>query len=100
MRYFRCSTRGAFCEKFYTTARGTNDNDAHACEPSHITMHNGQLNYLKKLLPVYKFLTIKIFMTFFFQWLGSNFLDYYVFPFLGYTDQFLGIGIIVVRPPG
>ena len=64
-------------------------------------MHNGQLNYLKKLLPVYKFLTIKIFMTFFFfQWLGSIFLDYYVFSFLGYTDQFLGIGIIVVRPPG
>ena len=74
MRYFRCSTRGAFCEKFYTTARGTNDNDAHACEPSHITMHNGQLNYLKKLLPVYKFLTIKIFMTVFFSGWGVFFL--------------------------
>ena len=64
-------------------------------------MHNGQLNYLKKLLTVYKFLTIKIFMTFMtFQWLGSIFRDYYVFTFLGYTDRFLGIGIIVVRPPG
>ena len=66
-------------------------------------MHNGQLNYQyqKKLPTVYKFLTIKIFMTFMtFQWLGSIFLDYYVFPFLGYTDRFLGIGIIVVRPPG
>ena len=53
---------------------GTNDNDAHACEPNYITVHN---EIIAKILPVNKFRTLK-FLSLLPSVNGWFFLDYYV----------------------
>ena len=45
-----------FCEEFAPHPGGTNDNDAHACEPNYITVQN---KIIAKILPVNKFTTLK-----------------------------------------
>ena len=45
-----------FCEEFALHPGGTNDNDAHACEPNYITVQN---KIIAKILPVNKFKTLK-----------------------------------------
>ena len=52
--------RGQFYDEFAPHPGGTNDNDAHACEPNYITVQN---KIIAKILPVNKFTTLKIFVT-------------------------------------
>ena len=61
-----------FCEEFAPHPGGTNDNDAHACEPNNITVQN---KIIAKILPVNKFTTLKFLSLlpsmngYFFSWL-------------------------------
>ena len=45
-----------FCEKFAPHPGGTNDNDAHSCQPNYIKVQN---KIIVKILPVNKFTTLK-----------------------------------------
>ena len=45
-----------FCEEFASHPGGTNDHDAHDCEPNNITVQN---KIMAKILPVNKFTTLK-----------------------------------------
>ena len=63
-----------FCEEFAPHPGGTNDNDAHACEPNYITVQN---KIIAKILPVNKFTTLK-FLSLLPSMNGYFFLDYYV----------------------
>ena len=68
-----------FCEEFAPHPGGTNDNDAHACEPNYITVQN---KIIAKILPVNKFTTLKVLSLlpsmngYFFSWLLCFALQY------------------------
>ena len=47
---------GSPAKNSHLTQGGTNDNDAHACEPNYITVQN---KIIAKILPVNKFTTLK-----------------------------------------
>ena len=85
-----------FCEEFAPHPGGTNDNDAHACEPNYITVQN---KIIAKILPVNKFTTLK-----FLSLLPSmNEYFFLIIMFCSaihfYTDRFTDTDIIVIRPP-
>ena len=56
------------CEEFAPHPGGTNDNEAHACEPNYVSVQN---KIIAKTMPVNKFTTLKFL---FLQWMGSFFL--------------------------
>ena len=62
-----------FCEEFAPHLGGTNDNDAHACEPNYITVQKKKLS--QKIMPVNKFRTLK-FLLILPSMNGQFFLDY------------------------
>ena len=61
-----------FCEEFAPHPGGTNDNDAHSCQPNYIKVQN---KIIVKILPVNKFTTLKFLSLlrsmnwYFFSWL-------------------------------
>ena len=61
-----------FCEEFAPHPGGTNDNDAHSCQPNYIKVQN---KIIVKILPVNKFTTLKFLSL---NELVFFFLDYYV----------------------
>ena len=63
-----------FCEEFAPHPGGTNDNDAHSCEPNYIKVQN---KIIAKILPVNKFTTPK-FLLLLRSMNGYFFLHYYV----------------------
>ena len=63
-----------FCKEFAPHPGGTNDNDAHACELSYITVQN---KIIVKILPVNTFTTLK-FLSLLPSMNGQFFLDYHV----------------------
>ena len=86
-----------FCEEFAPQPGGTNDNDAHVCEPICINMYCRANIIIKKKLPInwrkewQKFQSCKFIH-------GHYFCDNFTL----HCDviRFTGMGIIVVRPPG
>ena len=63
-----------FCEEFAPHPRGTNDNDAHACEPNTLQC---KIKLSQKYCPWIN-LQLWNFCHSFLQWMSSIFLDYYV----------------------
>ena len=70
---FKMSTR-VVLQRIRTSPSGTNDNDAHPCEPNYTTVRN---KIIEKILPVNKFSTLK-FLSLLPSMNGYFFPDYYV----------------------
>ena len=86
-----------FCEEFAPQPGGTNDNDAHACEPNYITVQN---KIIAKIMSVNKFTTLKISVTpSFDEWVVFKLIFMFCSAMHVYTDRFADMGIIVIRPP-
>ena len=85
-----------FCKEFAPHPGGTNDNDAHACEPNYIPQCKIKLS--QKYCPSIN-LQLWNFCHSFLQWMGSFFL---IITFCSaihvYTDRFADMGIIAIRP--
>ena len=75
-----------FFEEFAPHPGEAKDNDVHACKPNYITMQN---QITAKMLPVYKFTTLKTFVTLSFNGWVVFFLIIIYFA-LQYTDRFVG----------
>ena len=85
-----------FCEEFAPHPGGTNDNDAHACEPNTLQC---KIKLSQKYCPWIN-LQLWNFWHSFLQWMGSFFLIILFCPAIHvYTDRFAGMGIMVIRPP-
>ena len=85
-----------FCEEFAPHPGGTNNNDAHACEPNTLQC---KIKLSQKYCPWIN-LQLWNFCHSFLQWMGIFFL---IIMFCSaihvYTDRFTDMGIIVICPP-